>query len=141
MFAVSWNRTDKREPQLTVITVLDTLQVYWSVVEAGISILAVNLPSIWLYLFRALPEQLVASIRSVISLASIRTSGSGGSRSQTRLPSRSQPSVHSGSSQVKFASADSAEAFAEHDVEAQNQHNTAPGGITITSTVRQDFVN
>ncbi|KAI9745894.1 MAG: hypothetical protein M1818_000575 [Claussenomyces sp. TS43310] len=116
---------------------LTTVQVYWSILEAGICLLAVNLPSIWIYIGKGLPEGLVASIRSVISLASLRSGGSG-SRSQTRLPDGPEGSMHSSSSQAKFASSEGHEAFAEHDVQGQSEHEHTPGVIMMTSTVRQE---
>jgi hypothetical protein len=103
--------------------------------EAGISLLAVNLPSIWLYLVKALPEGLVASIRSLITFASLRSTGSN-SLTRTRLPSQPEGSTHSTSSQTKFATMESNEVFAIHDIEAQNEYLQPPGVIMRTSEVR-----
>lgn len=44
--------------------------------ESGISLVAVNLPSMWLFFTSLLPEKLVRSVRSMISLHSQRRSDS-----------------------------------------------------------------
>ena len=67
----------------------DTESVFWSNLEAGLSLLAVNLPSLWAYVNKASPESIIASIRSIITLHSLRSNGSSNrSRSHVRLPDR-----------------------------------------------------
>lgn len=60
------NRLEKK-------TVEDTETVFWSNLEGGLSLLAVNLPSLWAIVgtISAPASQLVASIRSALSLRSL----------------------------------------------------------------------
>lgn len=44
--------------------------------EIGISLIAVNLPSLWMLFTSVTPEKVIRSIRSVISLGSLRSRGS-----------------------------------------------------------------
>ncbi|MCJ1432699.1 hypothetical protein MMC27_002056 [Xylographa pallens] len=53
---------------------VDTLTNYLSMLEAGMSLVAVNLPSLWLLLTTMIPEQVVQSVRSTLSLHSLRPS-------------------------------------------------------------------
>jgi len=57
------------------IFLLDSLQVFWSNLEAGLCLLAVNLPSLWAYTtkVKVSPDGVLASIRSAISLRSTRS--------------------------------------------------------------------
>ena len=57
--------------------------------EAGISLVAVNLPSLWLLFTKMIPEKVAQSLRSVRSLHSLQRSdpsfGTGAGTSNTRL--------------------------------------------------------
>ncbi|KJZ72069.1 hypothetical protein HIM_08524 [Hirsutella minnesotensis 3608] len=55
------------------------IMFYW-ILEMGISLVAVNLPSIWMVFSSVAPEAILRSIRSVISLVSIGSIGSKQSR-------------------------------------------------------------
>jgi hypothetical protein len=62
----------------------DTRSFYFAMLEAGMSVVAVNLPSLRLSLKSVIPERLVHSVRSLISLSSLssqRRSGLNGSAS------------------------------------------------------------
>ncbi|KAK5637481.1 hypothetical protein RRF57_013196 [Xylaria bambusicola] len=60
--------------------------MYWSMIEAGLSLIAACLPTTQ-HLFRGISlASVVASVRSAISLSSLGTQGSSGSRSR--------PTVH-----------------------------------------------
>ncbi|KAF4631663.1 hypothetical protein G7Y89_g6466 [Cudoniella acicularis] len=80
----------------------DTKSFYFAMLEAGISVVAVNLPSLWLFFTSLMPEKLVRSVRSIISLASRSgldsSSAAGASGSATRLGSKPDPlsSIDSG---------------------------------------------
>jgi hypothetical protein len=49
----------------------DTRSLYFAMLEAGMSVVAVNLPSLWLFFTSLMPEKLVRSVRSMISLPSL----------------------------------------------------------------------
>ena len=49
----------------------DTQSFYFAMLEAGMSVVAVNLPSLWLFFTSLMPEKLVRSVRSMISLSSL----------------------------------------------------------------------
>jgi len=128
----------------------DSLQVFWSMLEAGMSLLAINLPSLWAYHTHIAPEGVIASIRSVISLHSLRSLRSNGSKSRTNTNAKGmQPlpgdsnSLHSESSMANFVSkispADQTEAYAMYDVEAQkNGTYLREGVIVVDSSVSQN---
>lgn len=102
---------------------MDTLEVYWSMLEAGVGLMAVNLPSLWAYVNKISPERVLASIRSVISLSSLRSTGT--SRSHTGTTGHQQldgESIASKSSRRDFLRAENVEAHAMHDVESQKNH-------------------
>ena len=67
-------------------SVLDTQTVFWSNLEGGLSLLAVNLPSLSAIVGKlsAPASQLVASIRSAISLRSVGSGSHRSSRSRRR---------------------------------------------------------
>ena len=112
---------------------MDTAEVFWSILEAGLCLLAVNLPSLWFYRHNLSPESMLASIRSAISLRSLRSNHSGA------LPSRKDnQSAHSASSQTKFASAETSEAYAMRDVEALDEVTALPGTIIVSSRIEQE---
>ena len=50
------------------------MSFYFNMLEAGISLTAVNFPSLWLYFTNILPETFLRSVRSVLSLGSTRGS-------------------------------------------------------------------
>lgn len=55
-----------------------TRAFYFTMLETGISLVAINLPSLWLLFTSIKPEKIVHSLRSVLSLASLRSGGSRG---------------------------------------------------------------
>ncbi|MCJ1382385.1 hypothetical protein MMC17_005498 [Xylographa soralifera] len=64
----------------------DTEAVFWSNLEAGLSLLAINLPSLWVYISKISPERILASLRSMISLTSLQLGRSSRrSRSHTQI--------------------------------------------------------
>ncbi|KAF2149148.1 hypothetical protein K461DRAFT_324553 [Myriangium duriaei CBS 260.36] len=50
---------------------------YFTMLEAGISLLAVNLPSLWLLMTTTIPQKVVGSLRSVRSRSTMRSNHSG----------------------------------------------------------------
>lgn len=53
-----------------------TRAAYMTMLEQGISLVAVNLPSLWFLLNKITPEKALRSVRSVFSLSSIRSNRS-----------------------------------------------------------------
>ena len=78
------------------------------------SLLAVNLPTLWFYVSHGSAAGIFASIRGLLSLQSFRSKDSQGSR---RLNSKDGPL--SQSTEAVFPPGDRTEAWAMHDVEAQ----------------------
>lgn len=54
-----------------------TSAFFFTMLETGISLVAVNLPSLWLLFTSVTPEKVIRTIRSVLSLESLRSRGSG----------------------------------------------------------------
>lgn len=55
-----------------------TQSCYLAMLEAGMSLIAMNIPSVWLLCTKVVPEKVVRSIRSMVSLTSGRSSGGDG---------------------------------------------------------------
>jgi hypothetical protein len=82
----------------------DTETIFWSNLEAGLSLLAVNLPSLWAIINKTSPERILASLRSIISLRSLRSNHvSHASWSHTRISDGETP-AHLDESDAKLAS-------------------------------------
>lgn len=54
-----------------------TSAFFFTMLETGISLVAVNLPSLWLLFTSVTPEKVIRTTRSVLSLESLRIRGSG----------------------------------------------------------------
>ena len=70
---------------------------FLSMLEAGMSLVAVNLPSLWLLFTTVIPEKVARSLRSVLSLHSLRrsdlnTSSAAAGTSTTRANRRTETS-------------------------------------------------
>jgi len=127
----------------------DSLQVFWSMLEAGVSLLAINLPSLWRYKSHISPDSLIRSIRSAISLRSSASNHSRGSNSNTNI-SGMQPlpgdgqSLHSSAAKAQFVPrvpGQNSETYATYDTEAQTDHaGKMPDGVIMvnSSIVQQD---
>ena len=117
----------------------DTQVLFWSVLEAGLGLIAVNLPSIWGLLTKVSPEAVLRSVRSLVSLGSRH---SGDSRA-SRTPYKQSKSFPSNSSNAGIIYKDGKEfnngAYAMHDVEYANQHPPPPlpEGIVVSNSVTQ----
>ncbi|MCJ1241669.1 hypothetical protein MMC14_009675 [Varicellaria rhodocarpa] len=116
-------------PSLTTdFFIQDTESVFWSNLEAGLSLLAINLPSLSAYFSDISSERIIASIRSLLLLTSLRRLGygSGGSSTRTRIPDEGS------SSQARLtADVESGEVHALHILQSKGSD-----GITI---VRNSF--
>ncbi|KAF2151900.1 hypothetical protein K461DRAFT_279413 [Myriangium duriaei CBS 260.36] len=63
----------KKHPAQHDMGLAQTKAAYLTHLEAGISLVAVNLPSLWLLFSKVVPETALRSIRSVLSLSSLRS--------------------------------------------------------------------
>ena len=132
--------------ELTARIVQDTTQVFWSILEAGLCLLAVNLPSLWAYRRKISPDDLLASIRSAISLRSFRSGQSRESRtcgSELLGTGPDGVSTHSSSSRAKIVATKEGEQYTEasggYDLEAQQGTTAVPQGkIMVSSTISQE---
>lgn len=101
----------------------NTQLAYYIILEAGFTIVAVNLPSLWYFMAGVTPERVLRSVRSLVSLGSGRGSQDGtsiqGSKTSgtkaTRDP-RSLESNSSHSSLVKNGSRTGVESYAMADL-------------------------
>ena len=110
----------------------DTESIFWSNLEAGLSLVAVNLPSLWAYVNKASPERIIASIRSIISLHSLRSNGSSNpSRSHIRLPDREPTVPASGMHTGIFPDLHGTETHVMHDLEGQKEHLPMPDDVIV----------
>jgi len=72
--------TRLQEADSTILHAESNTQVaYFLILETGMTILAVNMPSLWYFLAGVTPEHVLRSVRSLVSLASGRSSTRGGS--------------------------------------------------------------
>lgn len=66
----------------------NTQMAFYAILEAGFTIITVNLPSLWYFTAGVTPERILRSVRSIVSL------GSRGSGSHGGSANRSKTSVH-----------------------------------------------
>ena len=121
--------------------------MYLTVMEAGLSCIAVNLPSLWFIFHKATPEGVLRSVRSMISLASIRSGGSRDSRGKSNHKSNNYPNMDqnesaasSSQSHLERPDAIPIETHALYDIEAK--HTPVPSGmgnrdVQVTQTISQ----
>lgn len=108
----------------------NTQVAYYLILETGMTILAVNMPTLWYFRAGVTPEHIVRSIRSIVSLASIRSSTRGDSikggkasiqkNSRDETTSKSMDSTLSGSEFINHGSTSKIEAIAMADVPARS---------------------
>ena len=115
-----------------------------AVLEAGMSLIAVNLPSLWYFHNNVTPEKIIRSIRSIASLGS-RTSGES-AKSNTEIPQ-----AHEAQKQDSFSATSEAElmyphtkgpisgAYAVSDVspKPEERKDMSPGKIQVTDSFEQ----
>jgi len=78
------------------IQMADTQAIWFSMLETGFTLIAVNLPSLWSIVSKVSPESIVRSVRSILSLTSLRSEGSQGgnnARPYTRKHSSSTQDI------------------------------------------------
>ena len=104
---------------------LDTEPIYYTVLECGLSLIAVNLPSLWYLLSKTTPENILRSVRSIISLRSEHSAGHGSVQ-----PSRFEKRSNSSSSHSHILATDTPyiETHALHDLDENGQGVDLPNG-------------
>lgn len=83
---------------IKISTGMLTKGLYFMMLEAGISLLAVNLPSIWLIFVRATPEAILRGMRSVASLTSSNRSNRSNSKGVDEVDGRRRSTTSASSS-------------------------------------------
>ena len=121
---------------------VNTKAIYLSVLEAGLSLVAVNLPSLWFLLTKVESDNFLRSFRSMISLHSNRSVDSsrnmGGIHSHPS--SLDKKRSHSSSSQSRLAhpNADSFRTYATYDLGYVERGSQMPlDKIQITDRITQ----
>ena len=139
------------DPLLTFVNkVTNTRQLYLSVLQNGLSLISINLPSLWCLFSQTQLESVLRSIRSIISLRS-----SGSATSLSRKPaSRSplpppplakhrrdlEPTTDPNSSEAHLGhlEAQSFDTYAMHDIIRGDSEEGLPRGkIRITDSITQ----
>lgn len=103
---------------------------FFVVLEIGVSMVAICLPSIWMVMATKAPEAFLRSVNSIVSLASIGSKNSKGSQERPQpktLQSNASTSSHipiagssSGSYELDTAKNNNLEAVLERDIKAKD---------------------
>ena len=110
-------------------------KIYLAVLEYGLSLIAVNLPSFWYLLSHTSPEKMLRSLQSIISLRFERSAGSGhGGASPNRQPSHYDKRRISSSSHSHILQHDALhmESYIMRDLEDKDESYLQRGKIHIT---------
>ena len=134
IYTVNHARERTADPRLE-----DTQVLFWPMLEGGLALIAVNLPSIWGLFTRVSPEAVLRSVRSMVSLGSRGSGDSKNSRTpykQTKL----SPLTSSRDNIIhKDGREHSADAYTMHDIEMANYTHqpTLPESIVVSSNFTQ----
>ena len=112
---------------------------FWSMLEAGLALIAVNLPSIWGLFTKVSPEAILRSVRSAVSIAS-RSSGDSKNSRPSYKQNKVPPSTSSHENIVhKDGREFGAEAYAMHDIDNanHNQQQPLPESIVVSNSITQ----
>lgn len=104
------------------------------VLELGIAIIAVCLPSIWMVLASKTPEAFLRSVHSLVSLDSRNSK-----RSQEHLPSETLQSNASTSSRISIAGPSSGESHELSNAKGANLEIVPERQIHVSRSVEQSF--
>ena len=117
---------------LTSRIVSNTRAMYLSVLEAGLSLIAVNLPSLWFLFGKINLENILRSVRNMISLRSGRSAASQSSLGKI-------PGLQSSSQSYLARPEDpSIETYAMHEIEDAKPSQQLPAArIQITNRIYQ----
>ncbi|TGO38622.1 hypothetical protein BHYA_0071g00330 [Botrytis hyacinthi] len=115
--------------------VTNTKSIYLSILEVGLSCVAVNLPSLYYLSHKVTPENVLRSVRSIISLRSIGSQNSKGY--QKSKSSKDNQSVESPSlSNLRPDDVMAIETHAMYDLESTGQVSV-PNDVHVTKTLSQ----
>ncbi|THV52717.1 hypothetical protein BGAL_0071g00250 [Botrytis galanthina] len=115
--------------------VTNTKSIYLSILEVGLSCIAVNLPSLYYLSHKVTPENVLRSVRSIISLRSIGSQNSKGY--QKSKSSKDNQSVESPSlSNLRPDDVMAIETHAMYDLESTGQVSV-PNDVHVTKTLSQ----
>ncbi|TVY84311.1 hypothetical protein LSUE1_G001090 [Lachnellula suecica] len=136
---------DHDDPRL-----VNTKGIYLSVLEAGLSCVAVNLPTLWYLISKATPNKVLRGIWSIVSLGSIRSPSPTSSRIWQRSRQSQPPHPYQNSDGKRKSLASSSqsylhrpdaieiETFATHDIESRVRKSTIlPTNVQVTKTLSQ----
>lgn len=117
-----------------------------SVLENGLSLIAVNLPSIWCLFAKVKPESIRRSVRGIFSVHSRQSyttsMGKPGSHSRLSSLSNNETVFTSSPSHSGHPKAQSIETYAMYDINERDQGARLPQGqIQITDTITQSAVH
>ena len=121
-------------------SVVNTKAIYLSVLETGLCLVAVNLPSLWFLFSKIKPESVLRSVRSMISLGSNRSVASDKSKGGTQLSplSLGKDQINPSSSQTHLASADTQSVQTYANFEYEEDGPPMPlGKIQVTGRISQ----
>ena len=114
---------------------VETQAIYLSVLEAGMSLVAVNLPSVWFLFAQITPEKILRSVRSMISL---RSRPSNSSVNKSHAPYKKESGGSSSNFYLAHPATRSLETYAMHDIENGEGVRPLPhGNIEIKETITQ----
>lgn len=123
VYTINHARESTADPRLE-----DTKVLFWSMLEGGLGLIAINLPSIWGLFTKISPDAVLRSVRSMVSL---RSRSSGGSKTSTTPYKQTNLSP--------LASSHSTEAYAMHDIKTANHNHQPPlaESILVSSSITQ----
>ena len=123
-------------------SVVNTKAIYLSVLETGLCLIAVNLPSLWFLFSKVKPESVLRSVRSMISLRSNRSAassqGKGGTQSHPSSLGKNQHDSSSSKTHLALPDAQSVQTYAMRDLEYEEYGPPMPlGKIQVTGRIFQ----
>ncbi|MCJ1265965.1 hypothetical protein MMC22_005847 [Lobaria immixta] len=123
-----------------------TVQWHMSVLENGLSLIAVNLPSLWCLFTKVKPESILRSVRGRFSLHSRQpyttSVGKPGLHSRLSSLSNNEPVLTSSPSHSGHPKVQSIETYAMYDIDERDQGARLPQGqIQITDRITQSAVH
>lgn len=117
----------------------DTQVVFWSMLEGGLALIAVNLPSVWGLFTRISPEAVLRSVRSMVSIGSRSSGDSKKSRTSYRQTKKSPLTSSHEDIVYKDGREHGAEVYAMHDIDManHNQQPPLPERIVVSNSITQ----
>ena len=131
--------------QTNAVTVVNTKTIYLAVLETGLSLIAVNLPSLWFLVGKVNPESVLRSVRSMLSLSSQHSRTGAGANDAHSYPlslNKNHSLSSSSHSHLTRPDAQYVEAYAMHDLKGHEHAHPPlpPGRIQVTDRIVQSAV-